>query len=48
MNELSALSTAPDLWNDPANAQKVLQELTTLKNQVELVERLENQESDLS
>lgn len=48
INELSALSTAPDLWNDPAQAQKVLQELDSLKNQVELVERLENQESELT
>ena len=45
---MSALSTAPDLWNDPDQAQKVMQELTFLKNQVELVERLENQESDLT
>jgi peptide chain release factor 2 len=36
------------LWNDPVNAQKILQEMTTLKNQVEQIERLENQEVDLS
>lgn len=45
---MSALSTAPDLWNDPVQAQKVLQELTTLKNQVELIEHLQNQEIELS
>lgn len=45
---MNALSTAPDLWNVPNQAQKVMQELTFLKNQVELVERLENQQSDLT
>lgn len=45
---MNALSTAPDLWNDPDQAQKVMQELTFLKNQVELVERLEIQQSDLT
>jgi peptide chain release factor 2 len=39
---------APDFWNDPGAAQKVLQELSTLKNQIEQVERLERQEADLS
>lgn len=38
----------PNLWNDPANAQKILQEMTTLKNQVEQIQRLEEQEADLS
>ena len=45
---MNALSTAPDLCNDPDQAQKVMQELTFLKNQVELVERLEIQQSDLT
>jgi peptide chain release factor 2 len=45
---LSALATAPDLWDDPVQAQKVLQELTTLKDQVELIEHLQNQEIELS
>lgn len=48
MAELSICSTAPDLWNDPAQAQKILQELTSLKNQIEKVEGLEKQEVDLS
>jgi peptide chain release factor 2 len=38
----------PNLWNDPNTAQKVLQEMTTLKNQVEQIRRLEEQEADLS
>lgn len=38
----------PDFWNDPGNAQKVLQELSGLKNQIEQVERLERQETDLT
>ncbi len=38
----------PNLWNDPANAQKILQEMTTLKNQVQQIQRLEEQEADLS
>ncbi len=38
----------PDLWNDPAHAQKILQEMTTLKNQVQQIQRLEEQEADLS
>ena len=36
------------MWNDQAEAQKVLQELTTLKNQVELIKKLDEQEIDLS
>lgn len=40
--------TAPDFWNDPGTAQKVLQEITGLKNHIEQVERLERQEADLS
>ncbi|NLW46270.1 MAG: peptide chain release factor 2 [Firmicutes bacterium] len=48
IQELSALSTAPDLWDDPVQAQKVLQELTSLKDQIELIEGLENQEVELS
>lgn len=39
---------APDFWNDPGSAQKVLQEMNGLKNQIEQVERLERQETDLS
>jgi peptide chain release factor 2 len=37
-----------DLWSDPENAQKILQEMTSLKNQVEQIQRLEEQELDLS
>jgi peptide chain release factor 2 len=36
------------LWNDPNAAQKILQEMTALRSQVEQVQRLENQEVDLS
>ena len=39
---------APDIWNDPGAAQKIFQELTALKNQVEQVGRLERQEVDLT
>ncbi len=45
---MSEQSANPNLWNDPAAAQKILQEMNSLKNQVEEVERLENQEADLS
>ncbi len=45
---MSVEAADPDLWNDPANAQKILQEMTTLKNQVEQIQRLEDQEADLS
>jgi peptide chain release factor 2 len=40
--------TAPDFWNDPGAAQKVLQEMTSLKNPIEQMERLQGQEEDLS
>jgi peptide chain release factor 2 len=36
------------LWNDPNAAQKLLQEMTAMKNQVEQVQRLEDLEIDLS
>jgi peptide chain release factor 2 len=45
---LDKLVAAPDFWNDPGSAQKVLQEMNGLKNQIEQVERLERQETDLS
>lgn len=48
MSELGDLSTAPDFWDNPAEAQKILQELTSLKNQIEKVEQMEAQESELS
>lgn len=48
INELSEQSADPNLWNDPASAQKILQEMTSLKNQVEQVERLDCQEKDLT
>ncbi|HYH02763.1 MAG TPA: peptide chain release factor 2, partial [Bacillota bacterium] len=46
--ELSELSTAPDFWDRPAEAQKTLQELTALKNYVEQTERLERQQTDMA
>ena len=48
IDELSEMVAAPDFWNDPGNAQKVLQELSGLKSQTEQVESLERQETDLS
>jgi peptide chain release factor 2 len=48
IDSLSELSAAPDFWNDQAEAQKILQELTSLKNQVNQVETLENQNNDLA
>jgi peptide chain release factor 2 len=48
VEQLNTITTAPGFWSDPAAAQKVLQEMTSLKNRVEQVERLERQETDLS
>ncbi len=48
IDELSQISAAPNFWDDPAAAQKTLQELTNLKNQVEKVDALERQEADLA
>ncbi|MCL6588518.1 MAG: peptide chain release factor 2 [Firmicutes bacterium] len=45
---LTNQTLAADFWDDPASAQKILQEITALKNQAGQVENLENQEKDLS
>jgi peptide chain release factor 2 len=45
---LEQLVAAPDFWNDPGTAQKVLQEMAGLKNHIEQVERLERQEAEHS
>ncbi len=42
------MSTAPDFWDNPTDAQKILQELNSLKDQIEKVETMETQESELS
>ncbi|HPT86891.1 MAG TPA: peptide chain release factor 2, partial [Bacillota bacterium] len=48
VSELEDLSAAPNFWDNPAEAQKTLQELTTLKDQIEKVEKMAAQESELS
>lgn len=45
---MSHISTALDFWDDPARAQKILQELTSLKNQVDQVGQLEKDEAELT
>jgi peptide chain release factor 2 len=45
---LTEFTAAPDLWERPDEAQKLLQELTTLKNRVEQIADLERQQVDLT
>ncbi len=46
--DLSDQASNPHLWDDPAGAQKILQELDALKKQVDEIHQLENQETELS
>lgn len=46
--ELSDLASAPDFWDQREQAQKILQELTALKHDVEQMEHLEQQQADLA
>lgn len=41
ISELSDISSAPDFWNDQNNAQKIMQELNTLRAQTEKVTSME-------
>ncbi len=46
MSELNALTEDPDLWNDAAKAQKLMQERTTLQNNIDSVLEIENTLND--
>lgn len=40
--ELNAKATDPNLWDDPQNAQKVMQELSNTKKEIDEVEKLDD------
>jgi peptide chain release factor 2 len=45
--ELEDVASAPNLWDDPENAQKVLQSLSQMKDQLEPILALEKRSKDL-
>ena len=47
IEELEEISADPDFWNDLENAQKVSQQIKTLKTNVEKYETLVNNYEDL-
>lgn len=46
LDELNALAEDPDLWNDPANAQKLMRERTKLDDAIKAVGSIEGDLSD--
>ena len=46
LEELNALSEDPELWNDPANAQKLMRERTKLDGAISAVQTVESDLSD--
>ena len=47
IGRLERLAGAPDLWEDPQAAQKVMQDITTLKAPVEQYYGLKNRRDDI-
>ena len=46
MQELEAITTAPDFWTDQQQAQQVLQELNRYRQEIQAIETLEKQLAD--
>lgn len=47
INRLSEAAAAPDLWDDPASAQKVTSELSHLQSELERLERMQERIDDV-
>ncbi|NLI59285.1 MAG: peptide chain release factor 2 [Clostridium sp.] len=47
IEELEQKTTEPDFWNDPQKSQDILQELKTLKNQLEKYNKISSKRDDL-
>ena len=46
MDELNSLSEDPELWSDPANAQKLMKERNRLDQQISMVKEIETSKQD--
>ncbi|MEO0498274.1 MAG: peptide chain release factor 2 [Pseudomonadota bacterium] len=46
LDELNALAESPDLWNDPAEAQKLMRERTALERAVKTIKELQSELDD--
>ncbi|MEX2425206.1 MAG: PCRF domain-containing protein, partial [Thermomicrobiaceae bacterium] len=47
LHELEEQSSDPELWNDPAHAQRVMRQFSDLREQIQRWEQLRQQASDL-
>ena len=45
--KLTEMSTDPNLWDNPQNAQKIMREVSVLKKEIEAVEKLDEDLSTL-